>query len=73
MIAGKRPRPRKRERKGPAAERGGEVRDSCRQWALNFPILLRFATPDGPLSSPASQETTKFRKFLTMHLNKKDV
>ncbi len=36
----------------------GKVRALGRQSALIYPILLRFASQDGPLSSPASQEKT---------------
>ena len=36
----------------------GEVRALGRQSALIYPILLRFAPQDRPLSSPASQEKT---------------
>ena len=50
--------PAKRERKGPNRKAIGEVRALCRQRALIYPILHRFASQDGPLSSPASQEKT---------------
>ena len=47
-----------RERRGPNRKAIGEVRALCRQSALIYPILLRFASQDRPLSSPASQEKT---------------
>ena len=37
--------PAKRERKGPAADRGGEVRASCWQSALIYPMSLRAIGP----------------------------
>ena len=61
MIAEKRPRPRKRERKGPAAERGGEVRDRCRQRALIYPISFR---ETGPFLPPRSAGEDEFQQIL---------
>ncbi len=44
--------------RGVLAHEMGKVRALGRQSALIYPIRLRCATPDGPLSSPASQGKT---------------
>ena len=46
------------EDRGPLRNAMGKVRALGRQSALIYPIRLRCATQDGPLSSPAAQEKT---------------
>ena len=47
------PRPLAGEDRGPLRNAMGRVRALCQPSSLIYPILLRFAAQDGPLSSPA--------------------